>query len=49
VRVDIFLSSSLELLSSFHRHSVENYSNFAVLCTIREAGLGGFVASRATC
>lgn len=28
----------------------KNYSNFAVLlCTIREAGLGGFLASRATC
>lgn len=38
VRVGILSSQSpLELLSSFHRHHVENYSNFAVLlCTIRE-------------
>ena len=31
----------LELLSSFHRHSVENYSNFGVLlCTIRGSWVG---------
>lgn len=42
VRVGILSFQEL-LLSSFHRHSVENYSNFAVfLCTISETGLGRF-------